>query len=65
MNLDKKLEMAQEYAISHIKNANSKLNTSDLLVRFSWDYADAMEAEYNKRKKEEVESGIQYDEDHF
>lgn len=44
MNLDKKLELAHEYAV-----ANNSYSSD------AWAYADAMEAEYNKRIKAKAE----------
>lgn len=43
MNIDKKLELAHEYL----------LRWSGVTVKDAWQYADAMEVEYNKREKEQ------------
>lgn len=51
MNIDKKLELAQEYAIEMAKQGISLRSCKEL----GWKYADAMEAEYNKRKQAESE----------
>ena len=46
-----KLEMAHEYAIALI-NSDSEMQF-DKFIRLCWDYADAMQAEADKRKKVE------------
>ena len=63
MNLDKKLELAQEWAMKMVGEVRSDpMNSaSKKLSVMAWKYADAMEAEYNKRKQEEIESGIEQD----
>ena len=48
-----KLEMAHEYAIALI-NSDSEMQF-DKFIRLCWDYADAMQAEADKRKKEGAE----------
>ena len=47
-----KLEMAHEYAIALI-NSDSEMQF-DKFIRLCWDYADAMQAEADKREKEEA-----------
>lgn len=48
-----KLEMAHEYAINHMMNPQYK-NADDLdIISWAWDYADAMQAEAEKRKPKE------------
>jgi hypothetical protein len=52
MNLDKKLELAHEYfqeTISYIRKHDIKHNFSEIISE-SWEYADEMEKQYNKRK---------------
>ena len=48
-----KLEMAHEWAMKHgdAETVGSRQN----MVKYAWDYADAMQAEADKRKKEGVE----------
>ena len=48
-----KLEMAHEYAMKHIQEGWD-INY-DVLVVAAWQYADAMQAEADKREKEEIE----------
>ena len=48
-----KLEMAHEYAIALI-NSDCEMQF-DKFIRLCWNYADAMQAEADKREKEEVE----------
>lgn len=50
MNLDKKLELAHEYVLRGCVPNHNNLTTEGVAEK-SWAYADAMEAEYNKRKK--------------
>ena len=47
-----KLEMAHEYAIALI-NSDSEMQF-DKFIRLCWQYADAMQAEADKREKEEA-----------
>ena len=47
-----KLEMAHDYAMKHIQEGWD-INY-DVLVVDAWQYADAMQAEADKRKKEEA-----------
>ena len=47
-----KLEMAHEWAMKIIEGNVRAANTSDLIER-AWQYADAMQAEADKREKEE------------
>ena len=52
MNLDKKLELAHEYfqkTISHIRKHDIQHDFSEIISE-SWEYADEMEKQYNKRK---------------
>ena len=45
-----KLELAHEYAMLHMMNPQYK-NADDLdVISWAWDYADAMQAEAEKRK---------------
>lgn len=48
-----KLEMAHEYAIALI-NSDCEMQF-DKFIRLCWNYADAMQAEADKREKEEIE----------
>ena len=52
-----KLEMAHEYAMKHgdAETVGSRQN----MVKYAWDYADAMQAEADKREKEESEKNVQ------
>lgn len=59
MNLDKKLELAHEYAMKHIQE-DFDINYPVLVVE-AWQYADAMEAEYNNRKQEQTVEDIYQD----
>ena len=48
-----KLEMAHDYAMQHMMNPQYK-NADDLdIISWAWDYADAMQAEADKRKSSE------------
>lgn len=50
-----KLEMAHEYAMHHITDPQYK-NADDLdIISWAWDYADAMQAEADKRIKAKAE----------
>ena len=49
-----KLEMAHEYAIALI-NSNSEDMEFDKFIQLCWNYADAMQAEADKRSKAEAE----------
>ena len=44
-----KLEMAHEYAMQHLKNSGGKITMHSLCL-FAWQYADAMQAEADKRE---------------
>ena len=48
-----KLEMAHEYAIALI-NSDCEMQF-DKFIRLCWNYADAMQAEVDKREKEEID----------
>ena len=48
-----KLEMAHEWAMKH-GNAET-VGSRQNMVKYAWEYADAMQAEAEKRKKEGVE----------
>lgn len=48
-----KLEMAHEYAIALI-NSDCEMQF-DKFIQLCWNYADAMQAEADKREKEEIE----------
>ncbi|MFC2997636.1 hypothetical protein ACFODO_20790 [Acinetobacter sichuanensis] len=50
-----KLTMAHEYAMKYVGNPDSRLRTISEVVDFGWAYADEMQAEADKRKKEEAE----------
>lgn len=49
-----KLEMAHDYAMQHLKNSDGKITMHSLCL-FAWQYADAMQAEVDKRSKAEAE----------
>ena len=50
-----KMQMAHEYAMLHMSNPQYK-DVDDLeMVQWAFDYADAMQAEADKRSKEEAE----------
>jgi hypothetical protein len=49
-----KLEMAHEYAMQHLKNSGGKITMHNLCL-FAWQYADAMQAEVDKREKQKDE----------
>ena len=42
--------MAHEYAMKCIGNPNVSVKTNNEIIAFSWQYADAMQAEADKRK---------------
>ena len=48
-----KLEMAHEWAMRHgdAETVGSRQN----MIKYAWDYADAMQAEADKREKEEID----------
>ena len=48
-----KLEMAHEWAMKH-GNAET-VGSRQNMVKYAWEYADAMQAEADKREKEELE----------
>lgn len=48
-----KLEMAHEYAMQHLKNSDGKITMHSLCL-FAWQYADAMQAEADKRENKET-----------
>ena len=50
-----KLDMAHEYAMKCIGNPNVSVKTNNEIIAFAWQYADAMQAEADKREKEESE----------
>lgn len=45
-----KLDMAHEYAMKCIGNPNVSVKTNNEIIAFAWQYADAMQAEADKRK---------------
>lgn len=55
MNLKEKTKMAHEYAIEMAKQGISLRPCKEL----GWKYADAMEAEYSKRKQAEAEKNAE------
>ena len=66
MNIERKLELAERVLIAIVQADNRNYNwDAEGVSELSFEVADAMEAEYNKRKQKEIESGIQYDEEHF
>ena len=48
-----KMKMAHDYAMQHLKNSEGKITMHSLCL-FAWQYADAMQAEAEKRKKAEA-----------
>lgn len=52
MNLDKKLELAHQWNLKALETTGERYDYV-LAVQESWQYADAMEVEYNKRLKEQ------------
>ena len=44
------MELAHEYAMKCIGNPNVSVKTNNEIIAFAWQYADAMQAEANKRK---------------
>lgn len=50
-----KLTMAHECAMKLVGNPTTPLKTMEVIVDVSWKYADAMQAEADKRIKSEVE----------
>lgn len=44
-----KLKLAHDYAMQHLKNSGGKITMHSLCL-FAWQYADAMQAEAEKRK---------------
>ena len=62
MNLDKKLELAERVLIAIVQADNRNYNwDAEGVSALSFEVADAMEAEYNKRKQKEIEKGIEQD----
>lgn len=55
MNLDKKLELAHELAMEFVSKNKDLAFAPNTVAYNAWEYADAMEAEYNKRKQAESE----------
>lgn len=49
-----KFQVAHEWAMKTMEKSRPFMSTNDL-VKSSWQYADAMQAEADKRKKEEAE----------
>ena len=49
-----KLEIAHEYAMKCIGNPNVSVNTNNEIIAFAWKYADAMQAEADKRNNKET-----------
>ena len=52
-----KLTMAHEYAMKHLENSEGKITMHSLCL-FAWQYADAMQAEADKRKEKGVPEAI-------
>ena len=50
-----KLQMAHDFAMKLAGNPNTPLKTLESIVDISWKYADAMQAEADKRNKTEAE----------
>src|SRR5699024_2752387 len=50
-----KLEMAHECAMKLVGNPTTPLKTIESIIDVSWNYADAMQAEADKRDKAELE----------
>ena len=48
-----KLDMAHEYAMKCIGNPNVSVKTNNEIIAFAWQYADAMQAEADKRECKE------------
>lgn len=58
-----KLQMAHEYAMQHLKNSGGRITMASLLA-FAWEYADAMQAEADKRaeqKRKEIREMLNAD----
>lgn len=53
MDLDKKLELAHDWAMERLKDPNYVV-TMDTFAIAAWQYADAMAAEYEKRNVKET-----------
>lgn len=49
-----KLDMAHEYAMKCIGNPNVSVKTNNEIIAFAWQYADAMQAEADKRNNKET-----------
>jgi len=49
-----KLQMAHDFAMKLVGNPNTPLKTMESIVDVSWEYADAMQAEADKRNKAEA-----------
>ena len=62
MNLDKKLELAQETLLKLLDKAVIPKDFKDS-IGLAWAMTDEMEAEYNKRKQKEIENGVEQDEE--
>jgi hypothetical protein len=48
-----KMQMAHDFAMKLVGNPNTPLKTMESIVDASWEYADAMQAEADKRSKVE------------
>lgn len=49
-----KLDMAHDFAMKLVGNPATPLETMESIVDVSWKYADAMQAESDKRNKPEI-----------
>lgn len=59
MNLDKKLELAHEWSMWFLDKNKDLAFAPNTVTYNAWDYADAMEAEYKKRKQAEGEKNAE------
>lgn len=53
-----KLQMAHDFAMNQLSRENSNINNIESLVKFSFAYADEMQAEADKRKEKGVPKAI-------
>lgn len=56
-----KFKVAHDYAMKCVGNPNSALETINQIVAFAWAYADAMQAEADKRKEKGVPDAIKFE----
>ena len=57
-----KLEMAHEYAMKHLENSKGNITMASLTA-FAWQYADAMQAEAEKRNYSEKQDSSEWQPD--